>query len=90
MSASVVVGYDGSDQANDALALGRLLAGPLEAELVITCVYPPPVHFPYTGMEVVEQELRGGAPACSRARCRRAAPRAGVRRLGGPRAHHVR
>jgi nucleotide-binding universal stress UspA family protein len=58
MSGALIVGYDGSDQANDALALGRLLAGPLEAELVVACVYPPAIHFPYTGIEVVERKLR--------------------------------
>lgn len=61
VSGTVVVGYDGSDEANDALALGRLLAGRLEAELVVACVYPPAVHFPYTGIEVVERELREAA-----------------------------
>lgn len=40
MTRTIVVGYDGSDHGDDALALGRLLAGIVEAELVVACAYP--------------------------------------------------
>ena len=45
----VVVGYDGSDQARDALALGRLLGDAGEAELVVARVFPlAPWHAEHT------------------------------------------
>jgi nucleotide-binding universal stress UspA family protein len=37
---TVVVGYDGGQQAGDALALGELLCDALEAKLVLSCVFP--------------------------------------------------
>lgn len=40
MTRTIVVGYDGSDHGNDALALGRLLARLADAELVVACAYP--------------------------------------------------
>ncbi|HZV74779.1 MAG TPA: universal stress protein [Conexibacter sp.] len=41
MTRTIVVGYDGSDHGDDALALGRLLAGiAADAELVVACAYP--------------------------------------------------
>lgn len=40
MTRTIVVGYDGSDHGDDALALGRLLSGILGAELVVACAYP--------------------------------------------------
>jgi nucleotide-binding universal stress UspA family protein len=40
MTPTIVVGYDGTDHGDDALALGRLLAGIAGAELVIACAYP--------------------------------------------------
>lgn len=57
-AAGWVVGYDGSDQANDALALGRLLARALDAEVVAACVYPAGTYFAYKGIEVAGDELR--------------------------------
>jgi hypothetical protein len=38
MSSTLVVGYDGTPEGDDALALARLLAVPLEGELVAACV----------------------------------------------------
>jgi len=40
MARAIVVGYDGSDHGLDALELGRLLAGVLDAGLVVACAYP--------------------------------------------------
>jgi nucleotide-binding universal stress UspA family protein len=40
MTPTIVVGYDGSDHGDDALALGRLLCGMAGAELVVVCAYP--------------------------------------------------
>jgi nucleotide-binding universal stress UspA family protein len=40
MPGTIVVGFDGSDHADDALALGRLLATASAAELVVVCAYP--------------------------------------------------
>ncbi len=40
MPPAIVVGYDGTDHGDDALALGRLLAGMTGAELVVACAYP--------------------------------------------------
>jgi nucleotide-binding universal stress UspA family protein len=40
MTRTIVVGYDGTDHGDDALALGRLLAAVAAAELVVACAYP--------------------------------------------------
>jgi nucleotide-binding universal stress UspA family protein len=40
MTRTIVVGYDATDHGDDALALGRLLAGIAGAELVVACAYP--------------------------------------------------
>jgi nucleotide-binding universal stress UspA family protein len=40
MPRTIVVGYDATDHGDDALALGRLLAGIADAELVVACAYP--------------------------------------------------
>jgi nucleotide-binding universal stress UspA family protein len=40
MTRTIVVGYDGTDHGDDALALGRLLAGLSGAELTVACAYP--------------------------------------------------
>lgn len=45
MSRSVLVGFDGSDHAHDALVLGATLARPFEARLTAVCVYLfRPIH----------------------------------------------
>jgi nucleotide-binding universal stress UspA family protein len=40
MTRTIVVGYDGTDHGDDALALGRLLAQIAGDELVVACAYP--------------------------------------------------
>src|SRR4051794_10143440 len=61
MTRTIVVGYDGSDHGDDALALGRLLAGMAGAELVVACAYPDdPLGESAAGLEVA-QELRAEA-----------------------------
>jgi nucleotide-binding universal stress UspA family protein len=40
MPRTIIVGYDGTDHGDDALALGRLLAGIAGAELIVACAYP--------------------------------------------------
>ena len=49
MLKKIIVGYDGSDHANDAFALGAALAKATEAELFPTCVYHEPIPVPYGG-----------------------------------------
>jgi nucleotide-binding universal stress UspA family protein len=39
MERKIVVGFDGSEQAHDALALGRLLAQAIGARIVLADVY---------------------------------------------------
>jgi nucleotide-binding universal stress UspA family protein len=41
MARPIVVGFDGSDHARDALALGRTMATALDARLVVVCAYTP-------------------------------------------------
>lgn len=41
MVRTILIGFDGSDQARDALALARLLGRASGARLVAACVYPP-------------------------------------------------
>lgn len=61
MPRTIVVGYDGSDHGDDALALGRLLARIADADLVVACAYPhDPLGESAAGLEVA-QELRGDA-----------------------------
>lgn len=61
MTRTIVVGYDGSDHGDDALALGRLLARIAEAELVVACAYPAdPLGESAAGLEVA-RELREDA-----------------------------
>jgi nucleotide-binding universal stress UspA family protein len=61
MTRTIVAGYDGSDHGDDALALGRLLAGLAGAQLVVACAYPDdPLGESAAAVEVA-QELRGDA-----------------------------
>jgi nucleotide-binding universal stress UspA family protein len=46
MFEKIVVGYDGSDQARDALALGRLIAGTTGGELIAASVWESLGHLP--------------------------------------------
>jgi nucleotide-binding universal stress UspA family protein len=64
MFRTVVIGFDGSEQGRDALALARALGGP-EAKMIAACVYPyEPAH---TGAPVAnldyERSLREAAEA---------------------------
>lgn len=61
MTRTIVVGYDGTDHGDDALALGRLLAGIADAELVVACAYPDdPLGESAAAVEVA-QGMRGDA-----------------------------
>ena len=63
MTRTIVVGYDGTDHGDDALALGRLLAAIAGAELVVACAYPDdPLGESAAALEVT-QELREDAEA---------------------------
>jgi nucleotide-binding universal stress UspA family protein len=63
MTRTIVVGYDGTDHGDDALALGRLLAGIAGAELVVACAYPDdPLGESAAALEVA-QGLREDAEA---------------------------
>src|ERR671930_1049802 len=55
MSRCVVVGYEGSERSEDALALGELLAATEDARLVVALVYAPAsrtaaIHDPAAGV----------------------------------------
>jgi nucleotide-binding universal stress UspA family protein len=84
MTHTIVVGYDGTDHGDDALALGRLLAGMLAADLVVACAYPDePLGDSATAQEVTEG-LRGDAEAkLERARARLAGADADLRAVAG-------
>lgn len=92
MTASIVVGYDGSDHADDALALGRLLAGLAHARLIVACAYPhDPLGESATGLEVAN-ELRADAEQTlekARAWLTAAGVDADVRAVAGPTPSHV-
>ena len=61
MPRTIVVGYDGSDHGDDALALGRLLAGIAGAELVVACAYPDDPLGESAAAHEVAQGMRGDA-----------------------------
>jgi nucleotide-binding universal stress UspA family protein len=70
MTRTIVAGYDGSDHGDDALALGRLLAGIAGAELVVACAYPDDplgesaaAHEVAQGMRADAEERRARARA---------------------------
>ena len=63
MTRTIVVGYDGTDHGDDALALGRLLAGVAGAELVVACAYPDDPLGESAAAHAVTQDLRGDAEA---------------------------
>jgi len=63
MTRTIVVGYDGTDHGDDALALGRLLMGMADAELVVACAYPDePLGESAAAVEVA-QGMRADAEA---------------------------
>ena len=55
MPGTIVVGYDGSDHATDALELGRMLQRLLDGELVVVCAYPDdPLGESATAVEIAQ------------------------------------
>jgi nucleotide-binding universal stress UspA family protein len=63
MTRTIVVGYDGTDHGDDALALGRLLAGIADAELVVACAYPDDPLGESAAAHAVTDDLRADAEA---------------------------
>ena len=63
MTRTIVVGYDGTDHGDDALALGRLLAGVAGAELVAACAYPDDPLGESAAAHAVTEDLRADAEA---------------------------
>ena len=63
MTSTIVVGYDGTDHGDDALALGRLLAGIAGAELVVACAYPDDPLGESAAAHGVTDDLRRDAEA---------------------------
>jgi nucleotide-binding universal stress UspA family protein len=63
MTRTIVVGYDGTDHGDDALALGRLLAGVADAELVVACAYPDDPLGESAAAHAVTEDLRADAEA---------------------------
>jgi len=63
MTPTILVGYDGSDHGDDALALGRLLAGISAAELVVACAYPDDPLGESAAAHEAARELRADAEA---------------------------
>ena len=61
MTRTIVVGYDGSDHGDDALALGRLLAGIAGAGLVVACAYPDDPLGESAAAHELAQGVRGDA-----------------------------
>jgi len=63
MTSTIVVGYDGTDHGDDALALGRLLAGIADARLVVACAYPDDPLGESAAAHAVTDDLRADAEA---------------------------
>lgn len=69
MTRTIVVGYDGTDHGDDALALGRTLARIAGAELVVACAYPhDPLGESAAGLEVAQELRQDAEQALARAR----------------------
>jgi nucleotide-binding universal stress UspA family protein len=69
MTRTIVVGYDGTDHGDDALALGRLLAHAIGAELTVACAYPDdPLGESAAGVEVAKGIRADAEQALERAR----------------------
>lgn len=90
MTPTIVVGYDGSDHADDALALGGLLARTAGAALVVACAYPhDPLGESAAGREVAD-ELRADAErTLEKARARLGDGAADLRAVAGSSPSHV-
>jgi len=93
MARTIVVGYDGSDHGDDALALGRLLAGIADAELVVACAYPEdPLGESATGREIAADMQADAERTVARARAglgESAAGHVDLRTVAGPSPSHV-
>lgn len=63
MTRTIVVGYDGTDHGDDALALGRQLARMLTGRLVVACAYPDDPLGESAAAHEVTEGLRGDAEA---------------------------
>lgn len=78
MTATIVVGYDGTEHGDDALALGRLLAELAGAELVVACAYPEDP----LGESAAAHELASGLRGDAEAKLERARASLGVGAAG--------
>ena len=63
MTRTIVVGYDGTDHGDDALALGRQLARMLGGRLLVACAYPDDPLGESAAAHEVTEGLRGDAEA---------------------------
>lgn len=71
MPRTIVVGYDGSDHGDDALALGRLLARIADADLLVTCAYPEdPLGESAAALEIAQGLRDDAEETLARARAR--------------------
>jgi len=69
MTATIVVGFDGSDHADDALELGRMLARIDGAQLVVACAYPDdPFGESATAVEIAKGMRADAEATLARAR----------------------
>jgi nucleotide-binding universal stress UspA family protein len=94
MTRTIVVGYDGTDHGDDALALGRLLAGLAGAELLVACAYPDdPLGESAAAVEVARGLRADAERTLERARAWLAGAGAGggvtLRAVAGPSPSHV-
>src|SRR5215218_6272748 len=84
MTRTIVVGYDGTDHGDDALALGRMLAGTADAELVVACAYPDdPLGESAAALEVAHGMREDAEGKLERARAWLAGAGAGTGADGG-------
>src|SRR6185436_16264493 len=90
MTATILVGYDGTDHGDDALALGRLLAGLAGAQLVVACAYPEdPLGESAAALEVARELREEAEGKLSRARTRLGGADADLRAVAGASPSHV-
>jgi nucleotide-binding universal stress UspA family protein len=90
MPPTIVVGYDGTDHGDDALALGRLLAGIAGAELVVACAYPDDPLGESAAAHEAAQGMRGDAlEKLERAREQLGGADADLRAVAGATPAHV-
>ncbi|HEX7291996.1 MAG TPA: universal stress protein [Conexibacter sp.] len=91
MTRTIVVGYDGTDHGDDALALGRLLAGIADAQLVVACAYPDdPLGESAAGLEAARGMREDAEAKLERARAwLGGGGAADLRAVAGPSPSHV-